>query len=83
MFAPATDLNNGNIAQQLIAGIAAIDAGQTTIEFSQIKNIDSSAVACLLAWKRHAQQRDLKLEFLHLPANLTNLISLYGLAEFL
>jgi phospholipid transport system transporter-binding protein len=83
MFTPATELNNGNIAQQLAAGIVAIEAGQTSFEFNQTKNIDSSTVACLLAWKRHAQQRDAQLEFLHLPANLTNLIALYGVGEFL
>ena len=83
MFIPAAELNNGNIAQQLTAGIAAIEAGQTTFEFNQTKNIDSSTVACLLAWKRHAQQRRAKLEFLHLPANLTKLIALYGVDEYL
>lgn len=83
MFTPATELNHGNISQQLAQGIAAIDAGQTTIEFNQTNNIDSSAVACLLAWKRHAQQRGASLEFQSVPANLTNLIALYGVAEFL
>lgn len=83
MFLPATELNHNNIAQQLAQGIEAIDAGQTVLEFNQTKSVDSSAVACLLAWKRRAQQRGAQLEFKHLPANLTNLIALYGVTEFL
>ena len=83
MFTPANELNHRNISQQLAAGIAALDAGQSAIDFSQTNTIDSSAVACLLAWQRHAQQIDMKLELQHLPANLTNLIALYGVAELL
>jgi len=83
MFTPATELNQRNIAQQLAQGIAAIDAGQTAIEFNQTSNIDSTVVACMLAWKRHAQQRGVSLEFQQVPANLSKLIALYGVAEFL
>lgn len=83
MFTPATELNHDNIAQQLALGIAALDAGQSSIEFSQTIHVDSSAVACLLAWKRHAQQRGINLQFQHLPANLTNLVALYGVTDFL
>jgi phospholipid transport system transporter-binding protein len=83
MFIPAAELNNGNIAPQLALGLAAIDAGQSTFEFSQTTNIDSSAVACLLAWKRHAQRREVDLKFTQLPDNLSKLIRLYGVAEFL
>lgn len=82
MYTPATGLNHQNISQQLALGIAAIEAGQTSIDFSQTNSIDSSAVACLLAWKRHAQQRGVQLEFRQLPASLSNLIALYGVTEF-
>lgn len=82
MFIPTALLNLGNISQQLARGIAAIDAGQATIDFSQTTSVDSSAVACLLAWKRRAQQRGVNLKFQHLPANLTNLVKLYDVAEF-
>ncbi|MCD6027582.1 MAG: anti-anti-sigma factor [Solimicrobium sp.] len=83
MFTPATELSYNNISTQLALGFAAIEGGQTLIEFSDTTHIDSSAVACLLAWKRHAQQRDVNLKFKHLPANLTSLVALYGVTEFL
>ena len=82
MFTPATELNLGNIAQQLALGMTAVNAGQTTIDFKLTTSVDSSAVACLLAWRRRAQQRGVNLEFLHLPPNLTNLIKLYSVVEF-
>lgn len=81
MFTPATELNHRNISQQLAQGVAAIDAGQTMIRFEQTSSIDSSTVACMLAWKRHAQQRGNSLEFQQLPTNLSKLIALYGVAD--
>ncbi|PRC94013.1 STAS domain-containing protein [Solimicrobium silvestre] len=82
-FTPTSVFTHENATQQLAAGLAAIDAGQSAFAFNQTNSIDSSAVACMLAWQRHAQQRGVKLEFQQLPINLTNLIALYGVAEFL
>jgi phospholipid transport system transporter-binding protein len=83
MFTPATAFTHETAAKQLAAGLAAIDAGQTAFTFSTTGTIDSSAVACMLAWKRHAQQRKVVLEFQDLPANLTNLIRLYEVTDLL
>jgi len=83
MFTPATELNCGNMSQQFVLGIAAINAGQTIVTFKQTSSIDSSTVACMLAWKRHAQQRGIRLEFQQLPTNLSKLIALYGVADLL
>jgi phospholipid transport system transporter-binding protein len=83
MFTPASAFTHETAAQQLSAGIAAIDSGQSVFSFEQTGQIDSSAVACLLAWKRHALVRKVKLEFQHLPENLNHLIQLYGVAELM
>jgi phospholipid transport system transporter-binding protein len=83
MFTPASAFTHETAARELAAGLAAIESGQASFTFSQTTSIDSSAVACMLAWKRHAQQRAVKLEFQNLPANLTHMIQLYGVAEFL
>ena len=80
MFTPATAFTHATAAQQLSAGIAAIESGQSVFSFEQTGQIDSSAVACLLAWKRHALACSVNLEFVHLPENLTHLIQLYGVA---
>lgn len=83
MFTPAPAFTHETAARELVAGLAAIDAGQAAFTFSQTRNIDSSAVACMLAWKRHARQRHVELKFQDLPVNLTHMIQLYGVAEFL
>ena len=83
MFTPATAFTHESAALELAAGIAAINAGQVAFTFGQTSQIDSSAVACMLAWKRHAQQKGVALEFKDLSVNLTHLIELYGVTEFL
>jgi len=82
MFTPAATFTHDNAMQQMAAGIAAIDGGQTSVSFSQTTQIDSSAVVCMVAWQKHAKQIGKTLSFADLPTNLSNLITLYGVGEF-
>jgi phospholipid transport system transporter-binding protein len=49
-----------------------------TIDFAAITQVDSSAVALLLEWRREAARRGKSLLFENLPANLLALADLYG-----
>jgi len=49
-----------------------------TIDFSAITEVDSSAVALLLEWRREAARVGKSLNFVNLPANLLALAELYG-----
>ena len=49
-----------------------------TIDFAAITEVDSSAVALLLEWRREAARRGKGLNFVNLPANLLALAELYG-----
>ena len=53
------------------------------IDFEGITDIDSSAVALLLEWRREALARGKALEFVNLPANLLALATLYGVADLI
>ena len=53
------------------------------IDFAGITDIDSSAVALLLEWRREALARGKTLEFVNLPANLLALATLYGVADLI
>lgn len=53
--------------------------GRVTVDFSRVSEVDSSALALLLEWRRVAQRRGIALSFTHLPANLLALASLYGI----
>jgi phospholipid transport system transporter-binding protein len=54
-----------------------------TIDFSGITDIDSSAVALLLEWRRQAAARGKRLAYVNLPANLLALAGLYGVADLI
>ncbi len=54
-----------------------------TIDFSGITEVDSSAVALLLEWRREAARRGKTLQFVNLPANLLALADLYGVSGLL
>ncbi len=54
-----------------------------TIDFGQVTDIDSSAVALLLHWRRRAIAMDKALRYVHLPSNLLSLAELYGLSELI
>ena len=54
-----------------------------TIDFSAITDVDSSAVALLLEWRRRAQALGKTLVFANLPPNLLALAELYGVAELI
>ncbi len=54
-----------------------------TIDFSAITEVDSSAVALLLEWRREAARRGKMLQFVNLPANLLALADLYGVSGLL
>jgi phospholipid transport system transporter-binding protein len=54
-----------------------------TIDFSGITEVDSSAVALLLEWRRRAIARGKALAFVNLPANLLALAELYGVTELI
>lgn len=83
MFRPATILTTATIQPICAAGLAAIRAGQSTIDLSDVNTVDSSAVAALIAWRRAALQQGKVLSFTNLPANLRSLASLYGVADLL
>lgn len=83
MFKPATSLTVENAMDVLAAGLQAIAAGQSSIDLSALVNVDSSAVAIVLAWQRAARQQGYTLELGVLPTNLQSLADLYGASALL
>jgi len=53
------------------------------IEAGELKEFDSSALAVLLAGRRHALSLDKAFSFNDLPVRLRQLASLYGVAELI
>ena len=76
-------ISNGNAVELLGAGIEAIRAGDANFDLSAVRQVDSSAVALLLAWQREAQACGARLTLSGLPAALKSLAVLYGVDELI
>ncbi len=58
-------------------------AENTTIDFAEVEDIDTTAVSLILEWKRRATRENQSLTFVNLPDNLTSLVQLYDVAELI
>jgi phospholipid transport system transporter-binding protein len=76
-------LTLATVAAALPEGNAAIVAGARTVDLGEVAELDSSALALLLAWLRQAKQRKHGLSFVNLPQGLTTIARLYGVADLL
>lgn len=82
-YQPRESLTAQNAETALQAGLQAITAGQQEMDLALLGNVDSAAVATLLAWKRAAAEKGAPLKFHHVPANLQSLANLYGVDALL
>ena len=76
-------LTLANVAAVLRDGNAAIGEGVRTVDLAEVGELDSSALALLLAWLREAKRQNRSLTFANLPQGLTSIARLYGVAELL
>ena len=76
-------LTLANVAAVLRDGNAAIGEGVRTVDLAEVGELDSSALALLLAWLREAKRQNRSLSFANLPQGLTTIARLYGVAELL
>lgn len=67
----------------LAAAFAALRQGVSDFDFSAVEELDSAALAFILACRREAMRLDIPLHCLNLPANLKNLAALYGVENYL
>ena len=76
-------LTLASVAAALQEGNAAIGEGARTVDLAEVGELDSSALALLLAWLREAKRQNRSLAFANLPQGLTTIARLYGVAELL
>jgi len=76
-------LTLANVTAALGEGRAAIAEGVSTVDLAEVGELDSSALALLLAWLREAKRQSRSLTFANLPQGLTTIARLYGVAELL
>ena len=76
-------LTLASVAAALSEGKASIGEGVSSVDLAEVGELDSSALALLLAWLREAKRRNRSLVFANLPQGLTTIARLYGVAELL
>jgi len=72
-----------NASGLLEAGRAAFKDGRELIDFAEVAEADSSALAVMLGWLRAAQAEKRGLAFANVPVGVRALADLYGVAELL
>ncbi|AZG13211.1 STAS domain-containing protein [Cupriavidus pauculus] len=73
-----TSLTNRNAAAVLRDGLSRVHQGDVAVDCSALIQLDSSAVAVLLAWQRAAAQHGQSLAIGGASPQLRSLASLYG-----
>ncbi|MCC6210839.1 MAG: STAS domain-containing protein [Burkholderiales bacterium] len=76
-------LTLAQVAEALPLGNGAIGEGARNVDLGEVGELDSSALALLLAWLREARRRNAELAFSNLPQGLTTIARLYGVADLL
>lgn len=75
----AISMDNAHTLMQ--QGLPHLNSGAITIDLAQTTEVDSSALALLLEWRRSAQQRQQRFEIVNIPPSLRTLADLYGVYE--
>ncbi len=83
MYRPGPSLTVSNATTALQSGLQAIATGQTHFDLNGLAEVDSAALAVLLAWERGARRQGKSLSFANFPANLHALAEVYGVDELL
>jgi phospholipid transport system transporter-binding protein len=76
-------LTLSQVAVALAQGRSAIADGARSADLGEVGELDSSALALLLAWMRDAKSRGWNLNLINLPQGLTTIARLYGVADLL
>jgi phospholipid transport system transporter-binding protein len=79
----AGPLTLANVAQVLEEGRRHLAEGAGTVDLAEVSELDSSALALLLAWLREARAAGRALAFANLPESLQTIARLYGVQDLL
>jgi len=76
-------LTLANVGQVLVEGRQHLGEGVATVDLGEVTELDSSALALLLAWLREAKAGGRPLGFANLPEALQTIARLYGVQDLL
>jgi phospholipid transport system transporter-binding protein len=71
------------VSQLIAEGDVLFNPGEVTVDFGNVKEVDSSAVSLMLNWLREGNKHGCQFHFANLPENLKSLAALYGVLELI
>lgn len=72
-----------NVVEITKQGILLLDEDNLIVDLGGITEVDSSAVSMLFEWLRMAQARSQQFQLVNIPENLSSLVQLYGVTDFI
>jgi phospholipid transport system transporter-binding protein len=72
-----------NVRRVVEEGRRQLDEGVRMVDLSEVSEMDSSLLAALLEWLRHARRRKHEIGFANLPESLQIIARLYGVDALL
>ena len=73
-------MDNANFILQQSQGLSMGD--EFLVDFSAVNKVDTAALSLIMEWQRRAATSSSRVGFANLPVNLSRLVSLYGLTDF-
>lgn len=73
-------MDNANFILQQSRALSMGD--EFLVDFSAVNKLDTAALSLMMEWQRRAATSSSRVGFANLPVNLTRLVSLYGLTDF-
>ncbi len=73
-------MDNANFILQQSRALSMGD--EFLVDFSAVNKVDTAALSLMMEWQRRAVASSSRVGFANLPVNLTRLVSLYGLTDF-
>jgi phospholipid transport system transporter-binding protein len=67
-----------NVRRVVEEGERQLDEGVRTVDLAEVSEMDSSLLAALFAWLRHARRSEYEIGFVNLPDALRTIARLYG-----
>lgn len=65
------------------AGRRLFVAENVVVDLAGVTEVDSAAVSVLLEWRRAASAGNRRITYVHIPASVMSLATLYGVADLL
>ena len=73
-------MDNANFILQQSRALSMGD--EFLVDFSAVNKVDTAALSLMMEWQRRAASSSSRVGFANLPVNLTRLVSVYGLTDF-